>query len=48
MYVCACIYVVALGVVDPLVPSAPSRDSTDAVLVAILGASPDEEIPLPL
>jgi len=45
MCVCACIYVVGLGVVDPLVASAPSLGSPDAVLAATSGAPPNEETP---
>ena len=43
----ACIYVVALGVIDPLVASALSLASLSAVHAATTGASVADDIPLP-
>jgi hypothetical protein len=44
----ACNYVVALGVVDPLVASAPSHASLAAVYDVNPSAHANDEIPLPL
>ena len=43
-----CIYVVALGVVDPFVAFATSLASLVAIPSATPGARVDDEIPLPL
>ena len=48
LLLCIHAFVVALGVVDPFVASAPSPASLAAVLSASPGARVDNVIPLPL